>query len=255
MFRIIGADKMDDSQTDTLSGIRLTKHGKEPVQEMQFVKGKERADIFREYARDAILAILKKGIPDTMTTWEIEEETGQKLKIERHLTRHALSLVELARLSSDKSYTEKPITKSQVIHHLPKLIEHGFVIKYGTLKSGKRSTDYYRRTSDLFIFSSLPNIGEEDYRETYTQNIQRIEEVFGIKVKESQKEELLDLLLKNSTQLQEGREYLIERSCVDISKATDVDLHRMLYRIYAFKSDEWIAVNKRLREIFFPEVS
>lgn len=248
---------MDDSQTDTLRGIKLSKVGKEPMQELQFVKDPKRVEILWEYARDAILAILRKGIPDTITTEEIDSNTGKvKVELKTHVIRHSLSIVELAKLSHDSSYVKKPITKSQVIHHLPKLIENGYVIKYGTLKSGLkggRSTDYFRRTSNIFLFATMPGLGEKELKESYSRDIQRMEDVFGLKIEESEKEELLDLFVKESYLQQEGREHLIERARVDIAKIDDVELQRMLYRIYAFKSDEWIQTNKKIRDIIFSE--
>jgi len=242
---------MDDSQTDTLRGIKLTKAGKTPIKELEYVKDSKRAEILWEYARDAILAILRNGIPDTVTTEEIEEETGQKLRIERHLTRHALSIVELAKLSANQAYVEKPITKSQVIHHLPILIEHGYVVKYGTLKSGKRSTDYYRRTSELFLFVNMPGVGIDELEESFTEMIFRIEEVYNLSYTKSEKNELLKLFLKADSLLQEGREYFIQRARTDIARRSDVELHRRLYQIYAFKSEEWIETNRRINEILF----
>ena len=155
---------MDDSQTDTLKNIKLTNQGKIAPSEIEYVRDPERAEILTEYARDTILKILRIGIPDTITSEEIDEKTGDRLIIERHLSRHALSLVELARLSKDPKYADKPITKSQVIHHLPILIEHGYVIKYGTVKVGKRSTDYFRRRSELFLFANIPGRGEKNGR-------------------------------------------------------------------------------------------
>ena len=245
---------MDDSQTDTLRGIKLTKEGKKPIKELEYVKDSKSAEILQEYGRDAILAILRKGIPDTMTTKEIDEKTGRvKVELKTHLTRHALSIVELARLSGDPTYVEKPITKSQVIHHLPIMIDHRYVIKYGTLKTGKRSTDYYRRTSEIFLFIYMPGMGEEELKEYFNQEIARIEELYGLSITKSNKKELLQLYLKEYSLEQEGREFFVSRARTDIARESDVELHRRLYQIYSFKFEEWIETKKRICEILFSE--
>jgi hypothetical protein len=243
---------MDDSQTDTLRGIKLTKEGKKAIKEIDYVKDSKRADILQEYGRDAILAILRKGIPDTMTTKEIDEKTGKvKVEVKTHLTRHALSIVELAKLSNDSTYVKKPITKSQVIHHLPIMIENGYVIKYGTLKTGKRSTDYYRRTSEIFLFFDMPGMGDEELKEFFNNEFDRIEEVYGLPITKSDRKELLPLYYKEYSIEQEAREHLVKRARTDIARGSDIDLHHRLCELYSFKFEEWIEVRKRIREIIF----
>ncbi len=244
---------VEDRDTDTLKNIKLTPEGKKPLKEVEYVKEEKRAEILWDDARDAILMILKKGIPDKITSEEIDKQTGHKLVIQRYLSRHALSIVELARLSKDKEYVDKPITKSQVIHHLPILIEHGYVVKYGTVKKGKRSTDYYRRTSKVFFFTQLPGYSDSQIRESYKQDIKRMGELFDLHFDEATTEELLDLFVKADSLIQEGREYVVNRARSDIARIEDVELHRSLYRSYAFKFEEWIETNKRIREILFQD--
>lgn len=244
---------MDDSQTDTLKNIELTNDGKKSASDLDYVRDPLRAEILSEIARDTILRILRIGIPDIITSEEVDEKTGHSLTIQRHLNRHALSIVELARLSNDPKYAEKPITKSQVIHHLPVLIEHGYVIKYGTVTVGKRTTDYYRRKSNLFLFANLPGYGEKEMISSYEHVIRRMGAVFNLTFKKSEEKELLQLFVKTSALEKEGREFVVGRAQSDIAMKDDVDLHRQLYRIYSFKSEEWIETNKRIREIIFPD--
>lgn len=244
---------LDDSKTDTLKTIKLTREGKKPPLELKYVQNPEDGEILREDARDTILGILRKGIPDTSTSEEIDEDTGQKLDITRHLSRHALSIVELARLSSDPDYSKKPITKSQVIHHLPILIDHGYVIKYGTVTTGKRTTDYYRRTSNLFVFANLPRANDTEFREAYKHDISRMRDVYNLKFDKAIEKELVDLFIKSSKLMRVGRERIIRNARSDIAKFSDVELYSRLYMIYSFKSEEWIEIYKRIREIIFPE--
>ncbi len=92
---------IDETKIDTLKDIVLTEEGKIPQQEVQYVANWDRAEVLSDKARDAIIRILKKGIPDKITTQEIDSKTGHKIVTQRYLDRHALSVVEIANLSKD----------------------------------------------------------------------------------------------------------------------------------------------------------
>ncbi|MGQ4871506.1 MAG: hypothetical protein ACP6IT_06700, partial [Candidatus Thorarchaeota archaeon] len=129
-----------DRVTDTLRGIELTEEGRRPQREIVFVTDEEMTHVLDDPVRMAIIKILKKGVPDTITTKTRDEETGDLIIRQREVRRHALSVIEIVKLSAEDEEVEE-ITKNQVYHHLPKLIEAGYVIKYGTVTTGKRTTD------------------------------------------------------------------------------------------------------------------
>jgi hypothetical protein len=67
-----------------------------------------------------------------------------------------LSVAEIVE-QSKSTYPSQELTKNQVYHHLPILIDAGIVIKYGTIETGKRKTDYYRRTAKAFSLHVFSN--------------------------------------------------------------------------------------------------
>ena len=143
-----------DEITDDLAGIEPPEEtGKfpEPMKEIVFVNDPEKAAILDEHVRYMIIQVLRRGKKDTCTTRTTDSETGERIIRQRDVMRYALSVVEMIKLA--ETYDDIEITKNQVYHHLPKLIEGGYVVKFGTVTTGKRTTDYYRRTAKGFVLT------------------------------------------------------------------------------------------------------
>ncbi len=242
---------MDETRIDTLKDIKLTKEGKNPQQEVQYVADWERAEILADKTRDTIIKILRIGIPDKVTREEIDNKTGHRIVIQEHLNRHALSVVEIANLSKNKEYSDSPITKSQVYHHLNKLIENKYVIKYGTVKTGKRTTDFYYRTSKIFVFSKLPGQDKREKDKAIEYYIERIKEIYGFEIDKEEEKKIIDLVTRADVFETQGREFIIKRAKSDSARTQDIRLSDWLSQIYAFHYKEYIEIMKQLNEILF----
>ena len=125
-----GPQYIFEEETDTLKGIGITKEGKVKPREIEFVMDSARAKEIDEPVRLQILQILRKGIDDTQTSEEHNEETGERIIRERTVKRNIMSVVEIVKMSPKCDGCDS-LTKNQIYHHLPKLIETGYVIKYG----------------------------------------------------------------------------------------------------------------------------
>ena len=242
---------MDQTQIDTLKNIELTEEGKKPQKEVVYVADKEQAEILSDKARDTIIRILKIGIPDKITREEIDDKTGHRIVIQEHLNRHALSVVEIANLSKDPEYSDTPITKSQVYHHLTKLIESEYVVKYGTVTTGKRTTDYYLRTGQTFVFSKLPGQGEKEERQAFERYFERMKEIYGFSTDLKKGKKIVDLFMKADVFEAEAREFLIKRARSDIAKTQDISLINWLSILHSFRHPEYGEILKQISDILF----
>ncbi len=242
-----------DRLTDTLLNVELTEEGKKPQRELVFVTDEETAHVIDDPVRLTIIKVLREGIPDTITTRTRDEKTGELIIRQREVRRHALSVMEIVKLSAEDREFE-PVTKNQVYHHLPRLIETGFVIKYGTVRTGKRSTDYYRRTARGFVIVPHP------YRRNSTvlkreirRTLDRLGRVFGITVSAEQEREFIETMIRLSRiEAQAGRE-VAKRIRGDVIDSEVLDLYNFLRRIQACGHPEWVGLHSKLREILFPQ--
>lgn len=251
---------MESNQPDGLKGIRLTEEGKKPMQKLLVIGDSEMADVLSDSVRINIMTLLRIGIPDRMTTKTIDEETGDTIIRERNITRHALSVVELMNLSNDSSLDVDPVSMSQIYHHLPKLVESGYIIKYGTVTKGGRTTDYYRRTAEVIIF--IPNAettyadGEQHdqiMRRQYRVYIDKLVELFDIKLAEQEYEKGIDLLIeRNDIENQSETIDKIQRMALrDIASPYDLVLFMEMVSLYHMSNPAWLDVSRRLRELFY----
>jgi len=240
-----------DRLVDTLEGIELTEEGKQPQREIVFVTDEDRARLLDDPVRIAILKVLRKGMPDTITTRFRDEKTGDLIIRQREVQRHALSVLEIVRMSEEDPDVDS-VTKNQVYHHLPRLIEGGFVIKYGTLTTGKRTTDYYRRTAKGFVI--VPHVYRTDsklLKKHMSQMIQRLERVFGISLSQEERKEFTSLMVRLSRiEAQAGRE-VAKKVTGDILDTEILDLYDFLRRVRASGHPDWMPLQNRLREMLF----
>lgn len=250
----MGDDYATTEITDSLEGIVLTKEGKEPQKELVFVTSDERAEVLDEPVRYNILQTLRKGIEDTVTTKTVDADTGDTIIRQRVVTRDALSVVEIVKMSPKCCIEGEEITKNQVYHHLPKLIEHGYVIKYGTTTTGKRSTDYYRRTAKGFMLTTGAwGTEEKRIREKLEGFTDKMLETFNLKISKDKREELVNLSVKRAQMQHRWRTKIAEMVNLDIATKETLAMYEMLLDYYSVGFEEYMETIQRIREILFPE--
>ncbi len=254
---------MDNQVTDTLSGIKLTKDGKTPMKEIELVTDQSRADVLVDPIRTNILRILKEGVTDFITSTSMDPETGDRIIREKEVTRGALSAVEIVNRSKEPENGIEPFSLSQAYHHLSKLIEHGYVIKFGTVTKGKRTTDYYRRCANTFIFNLLPGkpaqtIEERmklarDQMSSYTDQIL---ELFDFKLNMNEREKLVDLLTKTEIIRLETQSFskIVNLSRSDITTMDQMEILHDVINIYLIKNDEWVRESRKLHDFLFSKI-
>jgi DNA-binding transcriptional ArsR family regulator len=238
-------------QGDALAGIELTPEGKKPQKELEFITDEKRAAVFSEPARRQIIAVLRKGIDDEITTEEFNRETNERIIRKRNVKRYAMSVVEIVKASVEPEKGEG-LTKNQVYHHLPALIESGLVIKYGTVTTGKRTTDYYRRTAKGFVIAAPTGTSEKETRKEIVEKCERMSKVFHLDIPESKKDELIDLCLKAETLSTSWTAKIGEHISEDVADPEILEMYRWLAEVYAVGSPEYMDYARKIRKILFP---
>ena len=248
----MGKDNIDND-TDKLIGIVLTKKGKAPQNEIVFVTDEGRASVLDEPVRLHILQVLRSGIEDTVTT-EKTDENGDKIIRIRDVTRNALSVLEIVTQSVECCGPDIDISKNKVYHHLPILEEEGYVVKYGTVTSGKRTTDYWRRTAKGFVLTKGEWIGGSGtYTKKMTPFVEKLLETFDLDVAEGEKKELLELMVKRAVMQLEWRTKIAELVKGDVADKMILDQYETLVDYYSLGSKEYVDNIMRIRGILFPE--
>ena len=244
---------MTDETPDSLKGIELTKEAKKPVKEIEFIADEALAKEIDDPVRLAILQIIRKGIPDIHTTESIDKETGDKIIRQREVKRDALSVVEIVKLSSDiKDY--EPVTKNQVYHHLPKLIEAGFIIKFGTKKTGDRTTDYYARTAKGFVVTSTTTAFDEKHlRIKSEEHIKNILTNFDIQMTEEEQKEFVELSYKLFMTQLDARGKISKMIKVDVADKKVLYMYDFLLEMYSLGSNEYVELYRKMRKLLFKE--
>lgn len=241
---------MTEEMNDTLIGIKLTKEGHVPIREYDLVTDEEISEILADPARSAIIGILRHGIEDKLTREDTDEATGDRVIRERIVRRHALSVTEISRLSQNSELSESPLSNSQIYHHLPVLIDAGYVIKYGVVKKGGRTTDYYRRTAKIFMFDRFP--GSKDHRsEQANQKIEQMLVYFGFDLPDELVKEYVGLRLRAADIEHEAHSKLIRMVRKDIATADVLYMFEDLICTHSIVSEEWTRIRKRMHEILF----
>jgi DNA-binding transcriptional ArsR family regulator len=246
------SDVVSEDITDTLEGIELTPEAAKPMREFEFVKDEVRVRELDDPVRLAILKVLMNGIDDTKTTRTKDQATGDTIIRQRDVKRVAMSVVEIVKSSAESKEIEE-VTKNQVYHHLPKLIEAGFVIKYGTVTTGKRTTDYYRRTAKGFILveGALGAANERILREKSEYAIDKMLNIFNIKITDEEKKELTRLRFEAFKKEIESRKQIMELIKSDVADKEVLDLFEFLIAVFALGSEDYIDLHKRMRAILF----
>jgi DNA-binding PadR family transcriptional regulator len=249
----MGGNHATTEITDSLEGIVLTKEGKEPQKEIVFVTNEEMANVLDDLVRYNILQTLRKGAEDTLTTRTTDKETGDTIIRQKVVKRNVLSVVEIVKLSPKCCADGEEITKNQIYHHLPKLIEYGYVIKYGTVTKGKRSTDYYRRTAKGFMLTTGAwGTEEKRVREKLEGFTDKMLDTFNFEVSKEKREELIELSVKRAQMQHEWRTKIAEMVNLDIASKEVLSMYEMLLDYYSVGSKEYMDTIFRIREILFP---
>lgn len=249
----MGNDNITTEITDSLAGIVLTKEGKAPQKEIVFVTDEERASVLDEPVRLHILQVLRSGIEDTITS-EKKDKNGDTIIRVRDVKRNALSVLEIVKLSTDCCGPDVEISKNQVYHHLPKLEEEGYVAKYGTVTTGKRTTDYWRRTAKGFVLTKGEWVGGSGtYAKKMKPFVEKMLETFDLKLSESEKKEVLELMVANRVMQLEWRTKIAELVTGDVADKMVLDQYETLVDYYAMGSKDYVDNIMRIREILFPD--
>lgn len=239
--------------TDNLKGIILTKEGKAPQKEIVFVTNEERASILDEPVRLHILQVLRSGIKDTITSEKIDAN-GDKIIRVREVQRDTLSVLEIVKLSTDCCGPDVDISKNQVYHHLPKLEEEGYVIKYGTITTGKRTTDYWRRTSKGFVLTKGEWIGGSGtLAKKMTPFVEKMLETFDLKVPEDKRKDLIERITQKTVMQAQWRTKIAELVKGDVADKMVLEQYQTLVDFYAMGSKEYVDNIMKIREILFPD--
>ncbi|MHA2002735.1 MAG: hypothetical protein ACW975_01025 [Candidatus Thorarchaeota archaeon] len=245
-----------DEMTDALAGIEAPEEtGKfpEPISEIVFVNDPERAEILDEQVRYMIIQVLRRGVDDTCTTRDVDSETGERIIRQRDVKRYALSVVEIVKMS--ETYDDiDDITKNQVYHHLPKLIEGGYVVKFGTVTTGKRTTDYYRRTAKGFVLTVGEFVLDQKMMKKKTGHyIDMYTKVFDITITDDDRKELAGLMVESMRVEHQGRAKIGQLIKGDVADKKVLSLYEDLVKLYALGDDEWFKIQKRIRAILLPK--
>jgi predicted ArsR family transcriptional regulator len=250
----MGNDNITTEITDSLQGIVLTKEGKAPQKEIVFVTDEERAAVLDEPVRLHILQVLRNGIDDTITSTRFEQDGAKEIIEKTKVRRDVLSVLEIVKLSVECCGDDVEISKNQVYHHLPKLEEAGYVVHYGTVTTGKRTTDYWHRTAKGFVLTKGEWIGGSGtYAKKMTPFIEKMLEIFDLEVPKEKQKELVDLMTKKYVMQAEWRTKIAELVKGDVADKMVLDQYETLVEYYAMGSQKYVDNIMKIREILFPD--
>ncbi|TFG09919.1 hypothetical protein EU538_03480 [Candidatus Thorarchaeota archaeon] len=235
---------------DGIKGIELTEEGEKKIRRIDFVSDSERAAILHDPVRLQILQMLRDGIEDKVIHESFDETTGERIIRERIVERNELSVYELLRLSKEKN-EYAPLTKNQVYHHLPKLVEGGYVIKHGVVRTGKRTTDYYRRTAENFVTFGL-HYDPAEFESAVREEVRNALPVFDLPLSEDEMKKLIDLLLDTEVMRLRWAGKIEELVQADVTDPKEVEIFDWLLWVYATGQPEYIETLNRTRRLLFP---
>lgn len=244
---------MNDPVSDSIVGIELSENAEAAQREAMFITDLNTANEFEHPVRIAILAIMRRGIPDTSTTESVDKRTGERIIIRKPVTRNALSVNEIVNISTEHADIRE-LTRNMVNHHLPRMIQMGFVRRYGTLRTGKRTTDYYQRVAKQYVLTmETPHFGSEFLLTQESLRIDRTLQTFKIDLAESEKKELIDLLVKCELLKDTWRKDIAALVRDDLTEPEVVNMYHWLLDAYATGSKEYMQLFSRIREILFKD--
>ncbi len=245
---------MDSALGDSIAGIKPTKQGKIPQRQAIFLTEREKALELDHPVRRFILLIMDRGVPDRITVETIDDLTKEKVRERVPILRDILSVTEIVKMS--KEHLDIPdLTRNQVNHHLPRMIEEGFIIHYGTLETGKRTTDYYRRTAKQYVVTmETPNLGADFLRGREAKRLIQSLSQFDIELTKQEVNELIEIRVKLELLQDRWRSKIAGLIKQDVMLPDIVDLYHWMLEAYAMGSDEYVQLFKRFGEILFRDM-
>ncbi len=218
-----------------------------------FITDLNTATEFEHPVRIAILTILRRGISDTLTSESVDERAGERIIVQKSVIRNVLSVNEIVNMSKEHADI-KELTRNMVNHHLPRMVEAGFVRRYGTLRAGRRTTDYYQRVAKWYVLTmETPHFGSEFLLTQETLRIDRTLQTFRIDLGESEKKELAGLLVKCELLKDRWRKSVAALVRDDVTEPEVVNMYHWLLDAYATGSKEYMQLFSRIREILFKD--
>jgi len=244
---------LNNSVFDSIVDIELSEDAEAAQRQAMFITDLNTATEFGHPVRIAILTIMRRGVPDTSTTESVDERTGERIIVRKSVTRNALSVNEIVNMSKEHADIQE-LTRNMVNHHLPRMVEMGFVRRYGTLRTGKRTTDYYQRVAKQYVVTmETPHFGSEFLLTQETLRIDRTLQTFKIDLGESEKKELADLLVKCELLKDKWRKDIAALVRDDVTEPEVVNMYHWLLDAYATGSKEYMQLFSRIREILFKD--
>lgn len=244
---------MNDPIFDSIADIELSEDARVVQREAMFIKDLNTAIEFEHPVRIAILTTMRHGILDTSTTESVDERTGERIIVRKPVTRSALSVSEIVNMSKEHAEVQG-LTRNMVNHHLRRMVDVGFVRRYGTLRTGKRATDYYQRVAKQYVVTmETPHFGSEFLLSRETLRMDRTLQTFKINLGESEKKELVDLLVKGELLKDKWRKDIAALVRDDVTEPEVVNMYHWLLDVYATGSKEYMQLFRRIREILFKE--
>jgi len=244
---------MNDPVFDSIVDIELSEDAEATQRQAMFITDLNTATEFEHPVRIAILTIMRQGIPDTSTTESVDERTGERIIVRKPVTRNALSVNDIVNMSKERADVQE-LTRNMVNHHLRRMVEMGFVRRYGTLRTGKRTTDYYQRVAKQYVVTmETPHFGSEFLLTRETLRIDRTLQTFRIDLGESEKKKLADLLVKCELFKDKWRKDIAALVRDDVTEPELVNMYHWLLDVYATGSKEYMQLFNRIREILFKD--
>lgn len=244
---------MSNPVFDSIADIELSEDAEAAQRQAMFITDLNTATEFEHPIRIAVLTIMRQGIPDTSTTESVDERTGERIIVRKPVTRNALSVNEIVNMSKEHANVQG-LTRNMVNHHLRRMVEMGFVRRYGTLRTGKRTTDYYQRVAKQYVVTmETPHFGSEFLLSREALRMDRTLQTFKIDLGESERKELVDLLVKGELLKDKWRKDVAALVRDDVTEPEVVDMYHWLLDVYATGSKEYIQLFSRIREILFKD--
>ncbi|TFH05259.1 MAG: hypothetical protein E4H14_13090 [Candidatus Thorarchaeota archaeon] len=144
------------------------------------------------------------------------------------------------------------LTRNQVNHHLPKMLELKFVHRYVTVTTGKRKTHYYRRTAMQFVVTmGTPYYDEKWLERRESERMERTLAAFDIDLTQKDKTDLAFLLTKSEILKDKWRAKIAHLARGDVTEPNIVDMYHWLIDAYAMGSQEYLDIHQKIRDILF----
>jgi predicted ArsR family transcriptional regulator len=164
-----------------------------------------------------------------------------------------MSVPEIVKMSSEREEIDE-ISKNQVYHHLPILIESGYIVKYGTVTKGGRTIDYYRRTSKGFVLPKYTTAQDKKLmKKKTTEHIERMIRAFDLGLSEEQVKELIALRLKLFELQVDSRTKIADLVRSDVADDALLDMYEWLVEIHSAGKKEFHDTILEIRKFLFKD--